>query len=236
MKVRLVYIVAFNDGDEGQQKETKNCADALTRKYQSRGVEVRMNRITTGSSNPAFLTMQKNICKAPSPKSIGYAEFTPFMVTDSVDYSSPQGSHFGVGLYFIFHGRVGSADINLGPVLRITSWLMNKHPNGQLRKVVFLVCGYAGSSRGGRSLLTKFATHLKDQNPSSRQHLPKLAAWCDYITVDRSGAKLVNEPGNRSTYLPAKKLPQAKCIYVLENGEYVQRWLHGPNDEHWHDP
>jgi hypothetical protein len=238
MKVNLVYIVGFTTSNPDLQKETAAGMKGLEKKYQARGAKVITAMIQTGTTNPPFMTMQKNPVKVPQQQYLAKYGFSPFVDSDETDYLKGGDAGSGVGVYFLFHGRAESADVNLGPVVQITRWLMKKHPNGQLRKVVFGACGYGGTAFGSTSLLVKFGKQLVTQTAEEElKHLPKVAAWANFITVNEDGSKTAATPKDPSTYKPAKSLASAaKRVLVMEGDGYAEKFLTGPQDPLWHDP
>lgn len=241
MKVGLLYIIAFDgSGDE----ETKAAIDGLVAKYKSRGlsskniVTVFINQETvyyqllknTGRLDPRKL---KNALPSAGKLGIykmgeGSEAFTS--IEKDGEIASMGG---GVGVYFLFHGTAGDADISNNVTISIIESLMAKHPNGALRKVVFVVCAFASAMAGkGKTseLLGKFATSLQGKHNNSPD-LPKMAGYTSGVYVGGSGAKFSD--ASLSTKISDG---DTKVFYMLDPTFKYQKKLVQGDAADWSDP
>ncbi|WP_299589620.1 hypothetical protein [uncultured Microbulbifer sp.] len=156
----------------------------------------------------------------------------PFQKLHAAHPESQVGN--GVGIYFLFHGTPGNADIPKSVTGYITSILAKKHPNGQLRKINFVVCGFADNLVGRKKtsdLLGKFAKYVEASVQKGDR--PKLAGYMGGVYVAKNGSKYCDSGLNT----PMKNQDGRKIIYVLDStGNKYERKVYSDNSGLWSDP
>ncbi len=247
MKVKCVYILGFHRPDERMQ-ETKSVVSALCRRYEAReGVMVHVATLDT--NKPPLNKLRKmggthvvkRVLDKDNPNKKGWSDcfdmddwsgcFGPD--EEPTDYGTGPGK--GVGVYFVFHGDLLKTDEPAVVLSQLIGLLMDKHPKGQLRKVVVLACAYAHGNND--SHLDHFVTLLQKEHSKRLADLPKLiAGWMQYITVNDIGKKIAASLKSND-YKPAKECAaQFKVYYLFNEGQYVRKQISGSNDPIWHDP
>lgn len=202
MKVRVVYIIAFKTNAENLMEETNRVFEGLKAKYLNR-LFVFVIPLWVPVDSPKFSTLQKhgNIGdKNPEPR---WQEFlSKLRGNDLVDYVAHLNGYVGVGIYFIFHGGISGAEVNPLALSALTIEISKTYQRNQLRKVVFMVCNFARSVGGGRSLVKKYCDALLRGTPESHhQYLPKLAAFVGGISADNGGKKLHYNNTEKKVYV-----------------------------------
>ncbi|SHE55888.1 hypothetical protein SAMN04487965_0155 [Microbulbifer donghaiensis] len=242
MKVGLVYIICFDGSDD---TETRNARDGLIQKYKSKGltgdniVSVFIEQRTIyyqfilknkghKLSNSGIVTAAAKANLSEYANGVGDEPFTKLRAVHPV---SIVGN--GVGIYFLFHGTAGNADISANVTGYITSLLAQKHPGGLLRKINFVVCCFANNQAGRQrtsELLGKFANSVCQKVPATDR--PKLAGYMGGVYVARDGKKY----SDSSLSQPLKGQQGSKIIYVLDSKNQYERRVYSDNSGLWSDP
>jgi len=229
MKVQLVYIIGIDGGDAAERQA---CMAALKKKYEARGSQVVSTTLEQLSEYYKHVNQFGSMPTGRFATKGGKDAFACLLPLEAAA-AAAQANPGSVGIYFVFHGRRGNSDSSVNFLQAVTLSVMNKHPNGGLKKVVFVVCGFGGvGNYGGNSLLTTFTKRLEQ---SKKPDLPKVAAWSDGITVKEDGTKLAGSGQPLKT--PAKELASAqKVVFIFSGDKYNRINLNGPTDPRWHDP
>lgn len=252
MKVGLVYLICFDGSNDA---ETREARDGLIKKYGSKGldrshiIDVFINQQTIyyqlmkdkGVAKPQAVQFATKALEAKSlPIYSNGVGNEPFEKLNNPANGDLALGGKGVGVYFLFHGTPGNADIASNVLKAIVVDLMKIHPGGSLRKVVFVTCGYANSTinkglknTATSNLLQKFATALSSVKGIDKQSLPKLAGYVDGVFVSgETGSKF----GDKDKTQPIASLQNKKIAYTLNSSGEYQKCILVADDDRWHDP
>lgn len=248
MKVNCVYILGFHRPDE-RVKETRAVVNALHVKYQYvKGATCHVAILDTIRPPLSKLRQMGGVRKVKKtleqekPNTKGWSDvfdmddwsecFGPD--EEPTDYGTGRGK--GVGVYFVFHGDLLRTDEPAIVLSQLIGMLMDKHPGGQLRKVVVLACAYAHGR--GTDPLDNLVTLLQKEHSTRTADLPRMiAGWKEFITVNQESGKKVAAPLKSENYKPAKDCAaQFKVYYLFNEGKYERKQISGSNDPIWHDP